>query len=270
MIPKIIHYCWFGGNSKSELIMNCIESWKKFEPDYEIIEWNESNWNINYNQYTKEAYHEKKWAFVSDVARLDIIYNYGGIYLDTDVELKRPIDELLNYSAFFASDDYRVIIATGLGFGAEARNKIVKSILDDYKDIAFIKENGSLDETNCTERNTNSFLKLVPDFKIKQYQQVVNNMLFISYMDYSKYVTHYCDGSWRKKLTLEEQEGMELICKRNKKKWLLKLKDRVRSPQIYQFLENNNYKSILKIYLFFTHDFLDYGTVYFIKKYLLK
>lgn len=88
MIPKKIHYCWFGGNPKSDLILTCIKSWKNFCPDYEIIEWNENNWDINYNQYTREAYQAKKWAFVSDVARLDIVYRYGGLYLDTDVELK--------------------------------------------------------------------------------------------------------------------------------------------------------------------------------------
>ena len=179
------------------------------------------------------------------------------------IELNPDIIIASGYNQVGSSEDpYKSVSDAGIPVVYIPSSNSIDGI---YKDIAFIKENGSLDETNCTERNTNSFLKLAPDFKIKQYQQVVNNMLFISYMDYSKYVTHYCDGSWRKKLTLEEQEGMELICKRNKKKWLLKLKDRVRSPQIYQFLENNNYKSILKIYLFFLArvEVLDYCQILF-------
>ena len=85
MIDKVIHYCWFGGNQKSDLINRCIESWKKYCPDYQIIEWNESNFDVNMFDYTRQAYKEKKYAFVSDVARLYVVYNYGGIYLDTDI-----------------------------------------------------------------------------------------------------------------------------------------------------------------------------------------
>ena len=91
MIPKIIHYCWFGRNSKSKIILKCIESWRKFMPDYEIIEWNEDNFNVKQNEYVKSAYNNKKWAFVSDYARMKVLYQYGGIYFDTDVELLKPI-----------------------------------------------------------------------------------------------------------------------------------------------------------------------------------
>ena len=101
MIPKIIHYCWFGYNKKPELIEKCIESWHKFLPDWEFREWNESNYNVNKNEYIKEAYKQKKWAFVSDYARFDILNQYGGVYLDTDVELLKPIsDEILQHEAF--------------------------------------------------------------------------------------------------------------------------------------------------------------------------
>ena len=102
MIPKIIHYCWFGGNPKPQILLNCIESWKKFCPDYEIIEWNESNFDVNFCAYSTRAYEAKKWAFVSDIARIKIIYDYGGIYLDTDVLLKNSLDNLLLYDAWFA------------------------------------------------------------------------------------------------------------------------------------------------------------------------
>ena len=93
-IPKIIHYCWIGTKEKPESVQYCIESWKKFCPDYEIIEWNESNY-FTKNEYMKEAYEAKKWGFVPDYARLDIIYNYGGIYPDTDVEIIKSFDEYL-------------------------------------------------------------------------------------------------------------------------------------------------------------------------------
>ena len=100
MIPKIIHYCWFGGKPKPELAEKCIESWKKFCPDYEIVEWNEGNFNINSNLYVKQAYEAKKYAFVTDYVRLYALYTQGGIYMDTDVMVLKPLDEYLNHEAF--------------------------------------------------------------------------------------------------------------------------------------------------------------------------
>lgn len=100
MIPKKIHYCWFGRNPLPELARRCIESWKKYCPDYEIIEWNEDNYDINKIPYVKEAYQAKKWAFVTDYVRLDVVNKFGGIYLDTDVELLKSLDSLLKYKAF--------------------------------------------------------------------------------------------------------------------------------------------------------------------------
>ena len=99
MIPKIIHYCWFGGNPLSDDAKRYIASWKKYCPDYEIREWNESNFDINENDYCREAYEQKKWAFVTDYVRLKALYEYGGIYMDTDVEVVKPLDPLLSYDA---------------------------------------------------------------------------------------------------------------------------------------------------------------------------
>ena len=101
MIDKVIHYFWFGENEKDELVKKCIASWKKYCPDYKIVEWNESNFNINLFKYASQAYKEKKYGFVTDPARFYIIYNYGGIYLDTDVELKESLDDFLKYEAWF-------------------------------------------------------------------------------------------------------------------------------------------------------------------------
>lgn len=145
-IPKIIHYCWLGGNPKPKSVLKCISSWKKYCPDYEIIEWNESNLNLDANLYTRQAYDAKAWGFVPDYLRLWIIYTYGGIYLDTDVQMVKSFDSLLTESGFagFEDDDH---IAFGLGFGAEKGNIIIKKIMDLYDELVFINEDGSYNRT---------------------------------------------------------------------------------------------------------------------------
>lgn len=130
MIPKIIHYCWFGGKEKPEAVKKCIETWRKFMPNYEIKEWNEDNFDINYNEYTKRSYEAKKYAFTSDVARLWALYNYGGIYMDTDVLVYQPLDKFLKYSFFTGFEQiYYPVTAT---MGAEKGNKLIKEMLDIY------------------------------------------------------------------------------------------------------------------------------------------
>lgn len=157
MIPKIIHYCWFGRGAKSELIEKCIKSWREIMPDYEIIEWNEDNFDVNLIPYTKEAYDNKRYAFVSDVARLHVIYHHGGIYLDTDVEVIRKFDDLLNQEAFFGFEDEKAV-NSGLAFGAVKGNLLVKEMLADYNDVHFQLPNGDLNLTACPVRNTNVLL----------------------------------------------------------------------------------------------------------------
>ena len=153
-IPKIIHYCWFGRNPKPRLAEKCILSWKKYCPDYEIREWNEDNYLISQAPlYVQQAYQMKKWAFVTDYVRLQVVYEHGGIYLDTDVELLKPLDDLLCHSAYFGFETDR-FVATGLGFGAEQGNPAVKEMMDDYEDVPFLLEDGSIDPTPCPQRNT--------------------------------------------------------------------------------------------------------------------
>ena len=123
-IPKVIHYCWFGDKELPKLAKKCIKSWNKYCPDYKIVCWTEDNFDVTCNRYVHEAYKAKKWAFVSDYVRLKVVYDNGGIYLDTDVELIKPIDDLIENSGFMGFDE-KGIIATGLGFGAEAGNKII-------------------------------------------------------------------------------------------------------------------------------------------------
>lgn len=155
MIPKKIHYCWFGRGELSSKSKKCIESWKKYCPDYEIIEWNEENFDINQNEYTKKVYAEKKFAFLSDYARLKIIYEEGGIYLDVDVELIKPLDDLLTNKAYFGFEtkDY---INTGVGFGAEKRNLAVKTLLNEYDQLL----DGTKDVIGCPILNTQGIIKL--------------------------------------------------------------------------------------------------------------
>ena len=113
MIPKVIHYCWFGGKPLPKLAKKCLASWKKFCPDYEIIRWDESNFDVNGCDYSREAYEAKKWAFVSDYARLKVIVDNGGIYMDTDVEVVKPLDEFLSHEAFSGFENPRSI-TTGI------------------------------------------------------------------------------------------------------------------------------------------------------------
>lgn len=158
MIPKKIHYCWLGGNHLPESAKKCIRSWQKYCPDYEIIEWNETNYDFTQQPYMRQALEAKKWGFVPDFARLDIVYQNGGIYLDTDVEIIKPFDELLKHAGFagFETEEY---VNLGQGFGAEAGNPMIKTLMDSYDELSFIDENGNLDMTASPELNTDTFEK---------------------------------------------------------------------------------------------------------------
>lgn len=132
MIPKIIHYCWFGGNPLPKSAIKCMNSWKKYCPDYKIIRWDESNFDVNMNEYCAEMYRQKKWAFLTDYVRLKAVYEYGGIYLDTDVELLKPLDPLLSNDAFMGFETTKKV-ATGLGFGAGKGNWFVNKNMKYYE-----------------------------------------------------------------------------------------------------------------------------------------
>ena len=206
MIPKIIHYCWFGGKQLPELARRCIDSWKKYCPEYDIKEWNEQTFDINCNTYVKEAYESKKFAFVTDYVRLYAIYTEGGIYMDTDVEVLKPLDDLLCYEAVsgFESDTR---IPTGLMAG-EKGHVFIKELLDDYNDIHFILPDKSLDLTTNVHRITNHCLKY--GLQLNNSKQTINGFTFLpkdylctkSYQDGKIYLTensytiHHFAGSW--------------------------------------------------------------------------
>lgn len=166
MIPKVIHYCWFGGNPLPEFAVKCINSWRKYMPEYEIKEWNESNFDVNIIPYTKEAYEAKKYAFVSDYARFWILYHYGGVYFDTDVEVIRPLDEIIERGAFMGceidgQDPHYGDIAVnpGLGLAVKAGHQVYKAILEKYAMLRFLNEDGSYNTTYAVVRLTTDILK---------------------------------------------------------------------------------------------------------------
>ena len=159
-IPKTIHYCWFGGNPLPELAQKCIASWKKFLPDYEIKEWNESNYDVRTIPYIAQAYDAKKYAFVSDYARFDILYQYGGVYFDTDVEIIKDLHPIIEKGAFIGVEKgTRPLLAAGLGIASPAASKIYREIIDSYKSEQFIKEDGSLNLKTVVERVSETFAK---------------------------------------------------------------------------------------------------------------
>jgi|LSQX01.1.fsa_nt_gb hypothetical protein len=145
MIPKTIHYCWFGGAKKTELVNRCISSWRRMMPDWDIREWNEGNFDIRQNRYAEEAYLEQKWAFVSDYVRLKVLYEYGGVYLDTDVEVLKPLDGFLAHGVFSGFQDDQFICPVVIG--AQRGNSWMRDHLEEYDKRRFILPGGDLDIT---------------------------------------------------------------------------------------------------------------------------
>lgn len=158
MIPKIIHYIWFGRNSKSELANKCIQSWLKYCPEYEIIEWNEDNFDLDSAPlYVRQAYESKKWAFVSDYVRLWAMTEFGGIYMDTDVEVLKPLDEFLNHEAFSGFED-DINIPTGI-MACEKGFPLFKELLHFYDDASFLNPDGTMNLTTNVRIITDICLK---------------------------------------------------------------------------------------------------------------
>ncbi len=155
MIPKKIHYCWFGRNPKPRLAEKCIASWRKYCPDYEIIEWNEDNFDVNRNGYTRMCIEQKKYAFLSDYVRLVVVAEHGGVYFDTDVELIRPIDALLENEAFYCFETPE-FVASGLGFGSVAQGETIRAMLEEYNFLL----DGTEGTRGCPILNTAALVKL--------------------------------------------------------------------------------------------------------------
>lgn len=177
MIPKVIHYCWFGRNPLPPLAIKCIDSWKKYLPDYEIKEWNEDNFDVNIIPYTAEAYKSKKYAFVSDYARFWILYKYGGLYFDTDVEVIRPMDDIIAKGAFMGGENESrpnrpLLVAPGLGLGANPGMPLYREILNKYECLSFLNADGSL--------NLNTVVYIVTDILKEKGLQEINEIQHVN------------------------------------------------------------------------------------------
>ena len=224
-IPKIIHYCRFGEKPLSTLATDCIRSWKKFCPDYTLVEWNESNFPLDFSAYTREAASREKWAFVADVARLYALAERGGIYLDTDVELKKPLEELLQYNAF-AGFESSGGVSTAL-LAASPKHPLFIEALGEYTGAHFIKESGTEDLTTNVVR----FSKLCQahGLRLENRLQTVDGLTVfpLEYFSPKEYATgrlcmtentfavHHYEGSW-----LSEEDKLALQLKRRYAKFL--------------------------------------------------
>ena len=210
-IPKKIHYCWFGKNPKNELADKCIASLRKYCPDYEIIEWNETNFDVNCNEYCRRMFQEKRWAFLTDYVRLKVVYEFGGGYLDTDVELLKPLDPFFELDAFMGCED-GMFVNTGLGFGAVAKHPFILENMKYYEELE-----GEIQPKKCPDITTDILrhygyesggtitevmgIKIFPRdyFSPKDYYTeklcLTENTVSI----------HHFAGSWRPKETFKQQ-----------------------------------------------------------------
>ena len=208
MIPKLIHYCWFGRGQMPELALKCIESWHKYLPGYTLKLWNEDSFDINTVPYVKEAYEARKYAFVTDYIRLYALYHEGGIYMDTDVEVLKPLDDLLDLPAFSGYESNKFTnFPTGL-MASAAGGVWVKEQLDYYTDRHFILPDGSLDMTT----NTVTISRIMKEngFELTGEYQVYKNDMHCFPSDYfcpmtstrvlkltkNSYCIHHFAGSW--------------------------------------------------------------------------
>ena len=256
MIPKVIHYCWFGGNPKPEIIEKCIASWEKFCPGWEIKEWNETNYDVTAHSYVKEAYEAKKWAFVSDVVRLDVVCRLGGVYLDTDVELLQPIDFLCECDAFF-SFETNLNINTGIGFGSATDHPSVRAMLTYYAGKHFIVR-GKPDMSPCPAKNTEALRSMYPQFQRNGTAQYFDGVRILDGTEYNSLAYHYGTKSW-----VDGPTEKHVFKDTKLKRWL-------RKPECFDFIELHFGKNFVNVYTFIVYDLMEMGPVYYIKRLLTK
>lgn len=240
-IPKVIHYCWFGENELDELSIKCIDSWKKILPDYEIKLWNEKNFNLNINQYVKDAYREKKWAFISDYVRLYALYHEGGIYMDTDVEVIKSFDSLLDKNIFLGFENkYTLSIGT---IGAQKNNKWIKDLLDYYNEKSFYENNKPILIPNTriiTQRAIEQGLKLD-----NKYQVIMNdvNIYPKDYFIAKSYLTDKLEVT-NNTFCIHHYGGSWINNKKSLKKFIKKIVIKVIGENTYLYVMNLKYSKV--------------------------
>lgn len=251
MIPKTIHYCWFGRNKKTKLAEKCIKSWKKYCPDYEIIEWNEDNFDIFAAPlYVRQAYEVKKWAFVTDYVRLWAMVNYGGIYMDTDVEVIKPLEPFLMYRAFSGFESEKTI-PTGI-MASEKDFPLFQELLRYYDDAYFINTDGTFNLTTnvviitdiCKERGLmeNNSFQIIDDFALypKEFFCPIDNNTCLLKKTRNTVAIHWFAGSWLEK---EQRKKAEAFKKANQRDYLIHIPNRLGM----KMLGIENYNKIKKI-----------------------
>jgi mannosyltransferase OCH1-like enzyme len=185
-IPKIIHFCWFGGKPLSALGKKCLASWEKYLPEYQIMRWDENNFDVNSVPYTKESYQLKKYAFVSDYVRYKVLYDFGGIYMDTDVEVLKNLDEFLENEAFTGFEDEQMV-APGLILGSVQGNSLIKDMVEIYQYSHFINLDNTLNLKTGPQILTE--LLLNRGLEKKDEYQIISGMSI-----YPK--EYFCPKSW--------------------------------------------------------------------------
>lgn len=235
MIPKIIHYCWFGQGTMPELALKCIESWHKHMPNYEYKLWNEDTFDVTSTPYTKEAYDTRKFAFVTDYVRLYALYTEGGIYMDTDVEVLKPFDDLLSLSGFTGYEGSKYLPPVTGTMASEAGNEWVKEQLDAYKDAHFIKSDGTMDLTTNTVRIAEIMRRggFIQDGKQKVYKgmhvfpveffcprQTTGEVLITD----NTYCDHHFVGSWSGK---KNENWLSRVFGKNCSVFMIKMKRKI-------------------------------------------
>lgn len=237
MIPKIIHYCWFGKQPKPNIVLKCIDSWKKYCPDWEIIEWNETNFDFSKHSYMREAYEKKNWAFVTDV---ELYTSFNEKIIDTD--------------AFFVFESNRYI-ATGLGFGAKKHHQAVKEMKKYYDNKHFIGKNGKEKLDPCPRGNTESFKGLYKDFVRNGQTQRISDVLIISCQEYSAMAKHHGTATWVEGARPKQKEYHDTSIKRV-----------LRDPKRFDFVEKYFGKKVTEYYTFFVYDLLELGVAYYLRR----
>ncbi len=218
-IPKIIHYCWFGDKEMSKMEIDCINSWKKYCPDYQFILWNEKNYDYHKNRYMEEAALAGKWSFVTDYVRLDVLYDYGGFYFDTDVELIKSIDELCDLNSFIGFEQ-KNRVNDGQGIGSVPQNGLINEMLAMYDELSFYNEDGSFNLKECPQYRTLCLLK--HGLQLNGKMQMIENMVifpkeFFCPKDFetgrikittNTFGIHHFRGSWH---TTNELRGLHKV-----------------------------------------------------------
>lgn len=262
MINKVIHYCWFGGQPLDSRGKKCLESWKKYFPNYEIIQWNESNFDVSRLDFMSQAYKDKKWAFVSDVARLLIVYENGGLYFDTDVEVIQSYEDILNddTEAFFGLEcDGHV--SSGLGFGAVKGHPILKKLIREYETLDYSQYKDRLGDVACPVLTTNLLIR--EGFIQENKKQKIGNITFypsiyFAPIDYRTgkmrqsdltHSIHWYNASWKNDNERKEQENLRkiiAICGTNKGEKIYGVIHCIKEEGFWKYLLKRFNKYVLK------------------------